>query len=206
MSRKIKLIILLMVLVILGLTLLSIHYHRQYRLYKSADYNAYTLAINGITSNGIGTPLMETSRALELINQNSPDMKKGVESWLMEVASNLSVAEKSAMIASKHLNISIKENSRADSIDELSGFFRYINTSLLDIIRTEKDFEQWKQACMELNEIMMFLDENLDEAVLSRGDYYEVKQHWNQLMEKVYIQHPKSRLLKSYYFMYGLVE
>lgn len=206
MSRKIKLTFVLMSFVILGLVLLSIHYHNKYQLYKEADNYAYRLSVNGIISSGVDMPLFGTSRALELINQNSPEMKIGVESWLLEAASNLSVAEKSAQIAIGHLNISPKDKDMFDSMNELSGFFGYIKNSLLDILRTERDFEQWEQACIELNDIMAFLDENLNEEVLSRGDYSEVQQHWKQLMNQINEKHPNSRLLKSYYFMYGFGE
>jgi hypothetical protein len=194
MSRK-KMLTFVLIFFVMGLALLSIHYYNKYQSYKEADNYAYRLSVDGIISNGVAEPLYKTSKALELINQNSPEMKTGVETWLFETTSNLSVAEKSAQIAMGHLNISLKDKDIEDIL-ELSHFFGDIKISLLDILHTENDFEQWKQACIELNDIMAFLDQNLNEAVLSRGNYSEVQQHWKQLMNQIYEKHANSRLLK----------
>ncbi|ANE45592.1 hypothetical protein SY83_03955 [Paenibacillus swuensis] len=202
MGRNVKYLILVMVFAIVGLVMLSANYQNKYNAYKNAEQNAYILAVNSILNNGIEMPQFQTSKALELFNENSSEAKEGIETWLLEAATDISVAQKFAEIASIHLSMTQKENS--GTYAGMPDFFGSIRTSLLDIVRTENDFEQWKQASTELNEIMKFLNENLDDAVVLHGDYDEVKEHWNQLMEQIHQKYPNSRLLKPYFSNWAL--
>jgi hypothetical protein len=81
----------------------------------------------------------------------------------------------------------------------MAEFYGALKTSILDLVRTEDDFDQWKQACLELHEMMQILNEGVDRNILLNGDYSETLLHWNQLINQIYQRYPDSRLLKAYY-------
>src|SRR5690606_33568946 len=83
---------------------------------------------------------------------------------LLEIASDYSVADSSLAI--------IQINAR--------DFFGHLKSLLLDMIRTEKDVEKWKQICLELQEITSYLAENLSLDDLK--DQSTVEQTWRTLM------------------------
>lgn len=96
----------------------------------------------------------------------------------------------------------IGDKNQYDSVIEVSRFFESIRMNLDDILKTEKDFAVWKQACTDLEEILQILKSNTDEQKIAGSDYNDMKMHWRELMEMVHEKHSNSRLLESYFRIY----
>lgn len=199
MSKKYKLIILLL---IITLILSNIVTYTKYKEIKHAEETTFSLLVNRFYFYGISLPYESIQVVNERMANESID-KEGVTTWLHEIISNMSVAVETSSLAANHWNLTIGDKNQYDAVIEVSRFFESIRMNLDDILKTEKDFAVWKQACTDLEEILQILKNNTDEQKIAGSDYNEMKMHWSELMEMVHEKHSNSRLLESYFRIYS---
>jgi hypothetical protein len=150
--------------------------------YKTKNNESYTTQIENFYSYGLEIPQFKIEKIIELTNDDSPDAREGVETWLLEIASDYSVAE----------------NAAATSLINSRNFFGHLKSLLLDMIRTEEDFEKWKQICLELNEITTYLKLNLNMDDLK--DESKAEDHWRKIMNEIKEKYSQTYLISNMIF------
>lgn len=193
MFKKISVVIILITLVIT-----NIYFFISYKEIKQSEATTYSQLVNRFYSYGIALPYNSIHQVNEKVN-NGTINKEDVNGWLNEIISNMSVAAEASSIASNHWNLTIGDKNQHDSVAEVSRFFESIRMNLNDIIKTEKDYTIWKQACADLEGILKIMNNNMSEEQLVDMDYSEIKVSWKELMQLVHEQYSDSRLLKSYF-------
>lgn len=186
------------VVLILALVGTSIFFFMKYKEVNKSEMVTYSLLVNRFYSYGISIPYNSIHLVNEKINNGTLD-EADVKVWLHDIISNMSIATETSSIASNHWNLTIGDRNRHDSVAEVSRFFESIRVNLNDIIKTEKDYTIWKQACADLEGILKIMNSNVSEEQLADMDYSEVKVRWKELMQLVHEQYSDSRLLKSYF-------
>lgn len=193
---KISVVILFIVLVVT-----NIFSFTSYKEIKNSETMTYSHLVNRFYNYGIMIPYGSIHNVNEKI-KNASINQEDVTIWLNEIVSDMKVAAETSSIASNHWNLTIEDKNEHDSVSEVSRFYESIRMNLNDIIRTEKDYAVWKQACTDLEEILEIMKTNTNEQTLLEMDYKQIKAHWRELMELVREKHSDSRLLKSYFSMY----
>jgi len=186
---------------LIALLLTNIVTLTKYREIKQTETTSYSQLVNRFYSYGI----LLSYDSIHLVNEkvrNGTITEEEVRVWLNEVVSDMRVAAETASIAANHWNLTIGDKNKYDSVGEISRFYESIQINLNDIIKTEKDYTVWKQACIELEEILEIIKNNTSEQKLINADYKEIKIHWKELMELVREKHSDSRLLKSYFLIH----
>lgn len=188
-------------ILIITLSSTSILLFKNYNIYKAAETKTYQRLVNGIIDTGILSSKQKLSICVELAKGNSPDERGSIEVWLLEVAANLGVASENASIASTHWRLTLKQSDHVGST-EIDKFLQTIQYYILDMVRTEKDFEKWKNTCYQLYEIFGYIGKNLDRSIFEEGKYSEVYNHWRDLLEQSMSKISDSdlkRLIVSYF-------
>ncbi|RCW42182.1 hypothetical protein [Paenibacillus prosopidis] len=199
MNKNYKKIGVIIILIILVMT--NIIFFAKFKELRQVETASYSQLVNRFYVIGI----MNTYSTIQLVNEKikkDTTNKEDVKTWLLEITSDMKLAAHTSSIASNHWNLTIEDKNRHDSVAEVSQFFENIQISLYDIIQTEKDYSVWKQACIDLEEILEIMKSNTNEQVFLNADYKEIKTYWKELMKKIYEKHSESRLLKSYFKMY----
>lgn len=199
MSRKYMKIGVVILFIVLVIT--NIFSFVKYKEIKNSETLTYSHLVNRFYNYGIMIPYDSIHNVNEKI-KNATINQEDVAVWLNEIVSDMKVAAETSSIAANHWNLTIEDKNEHDSVAEVSQFYGSIRMNLNDIIRTEKDYEVWKQACMDLEEILEIMKNNTNEQALLDMDHKQIKAHWKELMELVREKHVDSRLLKSYFSMY----
>lgn len=169
---------LLSVCLIISLVFSCISYYK-FLDYKSKNNEMYANSIDNFYSYGLEIPQYKIDKVTDLLNSNSADAKIGVETWLLEIASDYSVAENSAALSQVYFR----------------QFFGSLKTLLLDMIRTEKDYDKWKQICIELKDITTYLKANLNKDDLK--DKSRAEDHWLKIMEEIREKYSQTYLISN---------
>lgn len=150
-----------------------------YREYKSLNNSTYSALINSVYSYGFEAPENKIKAILNMIDSKNPDSRKGIETWINEITSDYSVAQNSAAIAEIYIAPTTSIN---DHSTRMYQFFGDLKSLLLDMIRTENDFERWTEVCIELNDLMQFIKSNLNKDDLK--DKSIVNDHWHDILNQ----------------------
>lgn len=175
---KRHLISLLSVCLIISLVFSCFSYYK-FLDYKSKNNEMYSNLIDNFYSYGLEIPQHKIEEVTELLNNNSEEAKTGVETWLLEIASDYGVAENSAALSQVYFR----------------HFFGSLHTLLLDMIRTEKDYSKWKQICFELKDITTYLKTNLNKDDLN--DKSKAEDNWNKLMKEIREKYSHTYLISN---------
>ncbi|WP_054955225.1 hypothetical protein [Paenibacillus dakarensis] len=147
--------------------------------YKLQNNKRHMNQIDNFYFYGMEIPQFKIEKIMELINQDPPDAREGVETWLLEIASDYSVAENSLAATQIHPRL----------------FFEQLKGFLLDMIRTEDDFEKWKQICLELNDITSYLKLNLSKDDLK--DPSNADENWLKIMNEIKEKYAHTYLISN---------
>ncbi|WP_211745634.1 hypothetical protein [Paenibacillus sp. Marseille-Q4541] len=196
MKNKIKPAIYYIIIVALALSTVLSYY--QYKKYSDAENQTYYSLTNRIMELGIKGPFYSIKLTKEDMNKNSMPLD-AMKDRLRSIAADMYVAEHSSAVAANHWRITTKNKNEYDSFSQVSDFFGTVKTNIMDIVQTENDISAYTKVIDDLEGVFGYLHENMDEGVIEKGDFYEVKQHWKELMTGIHEQYSNSRIIKTYF-------
>ncbi|WP_127532151.1 hypothetical protein [Paenibacillus kobensis] len=180
MKKRYRLLLSLAVICVIASLIVSSVFYNRYTEYKKMNNQTYENLMSSVYSYGLEIPATKIDAIVQLIKLNSPEAREGIETWILEIASDYSVAQNAAALLEPFIS---DDEGNPGSPVQMYRFFGDLKSLLLDMVRTEDDLEQWKQIGLELSDIMTSLKTNLDKQKLA--DASDAAQQWNEAIHQL---------------------